>query len=231
MNGVLVLLWGKLLDLVYPRRAVCLGCGSMLGCDADELCHQCRSRLARNWIGPYLPDGAKLLDGASFVSLYSGPAGSMVRHLKYGGVRVLAERMGVQLAHAVALLRLDQDVLVVAVPMHPRRQRRRGFNHAECLARVVARELSLEYANALMRVRNTTQQARLDGAKRRKNLRGAIGVNGRWVQAIQGRKVLIVDDVYTTGATAAQCASVLRAVGAARVYLGAYALGEGKKHG
>lgn len=231
MNAGLACLWEKILDFVYPRRAVCLGCGSMLGCDANELCQHCAHRLAQNWIGPYFPGSAQSLDGAAFAYLYSGPAGSMVRHLKYGGVRLLAERMGTQLARAVAQMCPGADLLVVAVPMHPRRLRRRGFNHAECLARVVARELNLEYADALKRMRNTPQQARLDRAQRRKNLKGAMAVDARWVPVIAGRKVLIVDDVYTTGATAAQCASALRNAGAAGVYVAAYALGGGKKHG
>lgn len=220
-----------LLNSIYPRRAVCMGCGSMLGCDRDELCEDCRKKLAQNWIGPYLPGGTEDMDGAAFACRYAGPAGSMVRHLKYGGVRLLAEPMGTQLARAVALMRLDGDALVTAVPMHPRRLRRRGFNHAKLLAQVVARELNLEYADVLTRVRNTPQQARLNAAQRRKNVKGAMTVDARWISSLDGRCVLVIDDVFTTGATAAQCARALRASGAGRVYFGAYALGEGKPHG
>lgn len=221
----------ELLNLLYPRRAVCMGCGSMLGCERDDLCEDCRVRLAKGWVGLH-PVSAKLgLDGAAFAYGYHGVAGGLVRRLKYSGVTILAEGMAKDLSRAVADLRIDGDVLLTAVPMPPRRRRLRGFNHAEVLARALGKYMALDYAELLMRTRNAPQQARLSREERLKNLKGGFVLRPEWTQRIQGAKVLLVDDVFTTGATAAACADALKCAGADRVYFAAYAYGERKKHG
>ena len=219
-----------LVDLVYPRRAVCMGCGSMLGCDRDDLCEDCRKRLSERWIGPRRLQSDSGLDGAAFAYPYHGPAGSVVRNLKYAGAAVLAEQMGSDIARAVAQLDLKNIRAVTAVPMHPRRLRRRGRNHAELLARCAAEVLDLEYMDLLYRTRNAPQQARLLPGQRRRNLKGAFAVCAASASDVTGADILLIDDVYTTGATARSCADALRAAGARRVYFAAYALGEGK-HG
>ena len=216
-----------LLDLLFPRRAVCMGCGSMLGCDRDDLCEDCREELARRWLGVREVNPDLHLSGAAFAHPYRGPAGGLVRRLKYSGVGVLAERMSVELARAARLLRMGDDVIVTCVPMHPRRLRVRGQNHAELLARGVAREMQLEYGDVLMRTRNAPQQARLSEAERRRNLKDGFAVRPEWNARVQGAKILLIDDVFTTGSTAQHCAEALRKAGAAQVYFVAYALGGG----
>ena len=81
VSGWLKRLGGWLLDLISPRRAVCMGCGSCLGCDRDDLCEDCRAQLARNWVGVRTMDKKRMLDGAAFAHSYAGPAGGMVRRL------------------------------------------------------------------------------------------------------------------------------------------------------
>lgn len=220
-----------LLELLFPRRAMCMGCDSMLGCDRDDLCEECRERLSRSWVGVRATDPTLRLDGAAFAYRYAGPAGGLVRRLKYDGVQVLAERMCRELARAAALLRVGDDVLVTCVPMHPRRLRSRGFNHAELLARGAAGEMQLEFGDVLMRTRNAPQQARLTDAERRTNLRGGFAVRPEWSERVAGRRILLIDDVFTTGSTAHACACALRDAGAAKVYFAAYAYGGGSKHG
>ena len=216
-----------LVDLLWPRRATCMGCGSMLGCDRDDLCEDCREQLARRWLGVREVNPDLRLSGAAFAYPYTGPAGGLVRRLKYTGVGVLAERMSVELARAARLLRMGDDVIVTCVPMHPRRLRVRGQNHAELLARGVAREMQLEYGDVLMRTRNAPQQARLSEAERRRNLKDGFAVRPEWNARVQGAKILLIDDVFTTGSTAQHCAEALRRAGAEQVYFAAYALGGG----
>ena len=218
-------IYAFLLDMIYPRRATCMGCGDMLGCDRDDLCEDCRNALAKNWIGPRMPDPKLRLDGAAYAHYYAGTAGSLVRRLKYSGVHVLAEEMGKDIARAAALLRLGQNAVVVPVPMHPRRKRKRGGNHSELLARVVAAELNLDCREWIVRTRNTPQQARLENEERRQNLNGAFLAQDLPPHA----EILLIDDVFTTGTTAMQCAKALRAAGAERVYFAAYALGNTKQ--
>lgn len=218
------MIWKKLLDLVFPKNAVCMGCGSKAGFEGEWLCPACRRALAKNWKGAFQEDK---LDGSAAAYQYGGPAGSVVRYMKYIGVLELTDMMTDDMLRAWNQV-LPADVeMVVPVPMHPRRLRTRGFNQSEVLAKSVAEKLNLPCENALIRTRNTVQQARLTGKARKKNLKDAFRaedfVNGKWV--------LLVDDVYTTGTTAHECAAALRAAGARYVSYLAYTIGvqEGKQ--
>lgn len=217
-----------ILNWILPRRARCMGCGSMLGCDRDDICDDCRERLAKNWVGVRNVDPKLRLSGSAFAHHYAGPAGRLVRNLKYLGVRVLAREMCADLSRAVELLRIDSVKLVTAVSMHPRRLRRRGANHAEILARGVAQNRGMEYHELLMRTRNAPQQARLSHERRAENLRGGFALRPEQRQRILGADVLLIDDVFTTGGTAAACAEALLEAGARRVYFAAYSYGERK---
>jgi len=217
-----------LLDLILPRRARCMACGSMLGCEQDDICDDCREKLARNWVGVRSMDQKLGLSGAAFAYRYAGPAGGLVRNLKYLGVRVLADQMSADLSRAVALMRIGHVKVITAVPMHPKRQRKRGMNHAQILAQGVARRQDMEYRELLMRTRNAPQQARLTHERRVENLRGGFAVRPEFRDMVAGLDVLLIDDVFTTGGTAAACAEALLNAGARRVYFAAYSYGERK---
>ena len=217
-----------IIDLLYPRRAVCMGCGSMVGCDRDDLCEECRESLAKNFIGVRLPDWKTGLSGTAFAHPYHGPAGNVVRRLKYDSVWILAEEMGRDIARAAEQLRL-KDCVVTSVPMHPKRLRERGRNHSALLAETAARELGFEYMEILERTRNAPQQARLSDVQRRENLKGGFAVREGNKKEIFGRTILLIDDVWTTGATAMSCAEALRNAGAGRICFASYAHGEGKR--
>ena len=204
-----------LLELIYPRRAECMGCGSKAGFEREWLCEDCRQALANRWIGAAPPPDGGLIDGAAFAYVYGEPASGLVRNLKYRGVARLAEPMGRQMARAFEALQPAHIDCVVPVPMHVRRARRRGCNHALLLARAMAGQSGLHVVEALARTRNTPQQARLSDAERRHNLDGAFAVTGD----VAGKRVLLVDDVCTTGATANACADALLRGGASAVLL------------
>ena len=208
----------RLLDLIYPRTAVCMGCGSAAGMDQPWLCPDCRKTLARRWLGAF-PEPK--LDGAAAAYYYHGPAGGVVRRMKYGSVKGLAELMADDMLRAYARIQSTGAELVTAVPMHPKRLKERGFNHAEVLAKAVAVRLELPCESVIIRTRNTVQQARLEGEARLNNLKNAFEADG----SVQGRRILLVDDVYTTGETARECAIALRAAGARSVSFLAYAKG------
>ena len=216
------------LNLIYPRRATCLGCGEMLGFDRDDICDECRMKLSKSWIGLMPVPKKSRIDGAAYAYGYHGPAGRLVRNLKYRGAWLLAEEMGADIARAAMLLRIENICYVTAVPMHPRRLRMRGRNHAAVLARVAAERLGLEYVDILMRKRNARQQARLSPKERKENLRGVFAVREEYMELVNGAEVLVIDDVFTTGATAIHCAEALKDAGAGKVYFTAYANGERK---
>jgi ComF family protein len=133
------------------------------------------------------------------------------------------------LARAIAMLGegdrpMGRDVVVVAVPLYPTKQRARGYNQSVLLADAALRELNrrggwrLRAAHgAMARTRDTESQFALTTGGRRRNLRGAFEVIDP--AAVAGREVLLVDDIYTTGATARECARVLRQSGAEKVWV------------
>ena len=211
-----------LLDWLYPRRAVCMGCGALTGCREDWVCPDCRRALAERWVGAGpAPEG---LDGAAYGYVYSGPTAGIVSRMKYTGVYRLSEFMAADMARAYRFIEPTGADMMTFVPMHPARQRQRGYNHAELLARACGSALGLPCAAAVERVRNTPQQARLEAEARRENLRDAF----KAIEPLPGRRVVLVDDVCTTGATAQGCAEALKDAGAERVYLLCFAQARGK---
>jgi ComF family protein len=142
---------------------------------------------------------------------YASPVSEAVQRLKYGGRTDLARRLGCLMAKRVA--RDLSANLVVPVPLHRRRLAERGFNQSGLLARALARELDVACEpRTLIRKKDTPQQAGQDRARRLANLRGAFGV--RCPSAVAFRRVLLVDDVVTTGATVSGCIDILRSAGA-----------------
>ncbi len=145
---------------------------------------------------------------------YEGRLRDAVHALKYRDRLALAEPLGDALLEVVradpVLCALDA---LVPVPLHPRRQAERGFNQAEEVARRLGRALRKPTVRALVRVRDTASQIELDEEQRRRNVRGAF----RALAEVRGLRLVLVDDVVTTGSTLRECARTLRAAGAAEV--------------
>jgi ComF family protein len=156
---------------------------------------------------------------------YDGGLRDLVHLLKFQQVRPAAAVLGRMLAETIANLEQaipDGKIAVVPVPLHKRKLSQREFNQAEMIARAALGQLSrpkrLELCTGvLLRKRETASQIGLTRHQRRANLRGAFVVEDS--ARIVSREVLLIDDVYTTGTTAAECARVLRKAGAARVWV------------
>jgi ComF family protein len=155
---------------------------------------------------------------------YHGELRSLVHLLKYEGMRPVARRLGVLLANSLeAFVESGSPMLVIPVPMHRAKERLRGFNHAELLARAAITEMRRRHPQwglhlemgLLKRVRVTVSQAGLTTHQRRQNLRGAFFAPHP--ERLAGRDVLLIDDIYTTGATVRACSRVLRNAGARSV--------------
>jgi ComF family protein len=144
------------------------------------------------------------------VLVYGGQAAVAIGRLKYGSGAHLARPLGRILR---SLLPADGEWSIVPVPLHPSRLHQRGYNQATLLARSAASGTAVRVApwQALRRCRRTTSQADLDRWRRLDNVRGAFVAVPRLVR---GRRLLLVDDVMTTGATASACTDALLAAGA-----------------
>jgi ComF family protein len=157
--------------------------------------------------------GLRGFDAAYSFGAYEGVLRELIHLLKYGRVRSLTVALGERLAAALPLeQRFD---VVVPVPLHWRRRLARGFNQSAWLAGAVARRYAVPVVAALKRRRGTVSQAGLSHAKRRANVSGAFVV--RRPGEVRGRRVLLIDDVMTTGATASACAAALKRAGAGYV--------------
>lgn len=147
--------------------------------------------------------------------IYDGPLREAIHALKFGGRRALARPLGALMAGlAAADPGLHSVQAIVPVPLHPRRQRERGFNQALLLAAEVGRALGVPVeARVLARGRPTPSQAELSAVDREANVHGAFVLRG----AVRWGRVLVVDDVMSTGSTVGECARVLRRGGAGEV--------------
>jgi ComF family protein len=148
---------------------------------------------------------------------YAGVVRELLHRFKYGRDECLAVPLGDLLGRAFGdgRLRAPSFRALVPVPLHPRRQRERGFNQAELLAGRVRGACGLSVRKLLRRIRPTSPQAGFDREERIKNLQGAFVAAGL---EEPGGDYLLVDDVSTTGATLDACASALRSAGAGRVF-------------
>jgi ComF family protein len=156
---------------------------------------------------------------------YDGGLRDLIHLLKYQQVRPATGVLGGMVREAVARLEISLPagaIQVVPVPLHPRKQAERGFNQAEQIARVALKQLARPQRfqlriGVLGRQRETGSQIGLTRHQRRENLRGAFAVIDP--APVARRNILLVDDVFTTGTTASECARVLRRAGAARVWV------------
>jgi len=146
------------------------------------------------------------------------PADRIVYQIKYNGWKALAEPMAERMAAALSIDGTgEQARIVIPVPTTSARLRTRGYNQAELIAAALARVTGRTMVSALQREGSTISQTGLQPASRSANVAGAFFVPRGTADAIHGARVLLVDDVLTTGATAVECAHALEAAGAADI--------------
>lgn len=230
--GALRRLGDGLLGLALPPT--CISCGAVTGA-ANGLCGACWGTMAfvtrpycERTGAPFAYDAGATLsaaaasdppafDRARAAVLFEGVARDLVHNLKYADRLDLARPMARLMRQAGSELLADGQMLV-PVPLHPLRLWRRRFNQAALLARHIARDSGVPArVDVLERIRRTPSQTALSRTQRRANVAGAFAVRRTAASAVAGARVVIIDDVYTTGATLDACAQALRRAGAARV--------------
>lgn len=156
-------------------------------------------------------------DAARAALVYEGGSRSLIHAFKYRRKTHLRRPLGLVTAQALADFVAERDPeLIVPVPLHVRRLRDRGFNQAVLLGEVLEREWRIPlHRRAMQRIRWTEPQIDLSAEERRDNVKGAFRVGD--AAAVAGRRVLLLDDVFTTGSTVEECARVLRKSGASGV--------------
>ncbi|MBT3865361.1 ComF family protein [Candidatus Peregrinibacteria bacterium] len=224
----------KVLDFVFPVK--CVGCGKpdVLVCDGcvsgvrlldSQVCPHCRRASPRgSFCGGQCRDGLfgypSSFDHLVVCSRYdkTGVLKKIIERFKYKYSEELTDVLGHFYVEQVEILNkfFEQDfdgAVMVPVPLHSKRFRERGFNQAYLLAKEI--EFDWELRSVLIRVKNTPHQARLDRAGRLRNLNNAFSIKHN--SRIEGRNIVLIDDVCTTGATLNECAKVLKKAGAGKV--------------
>lgn len=211
-----------LLDLFFPPRCVtcrrngewfCPACQHAVEKILPPVCHRC----GRPLLHPACPYCEKLplqIDGTRAVAFFEGNVRHAIHALKYNHRPELAQPLGEMLSAYLFAYPLPVDVLI-PVPLHPERERARGYNQSLLLARVLGERHNLPvWHDALTRTRHTRPQVELDAADRRANVHAAFAAEPR----VAGKRVLLIDDVCTTGATLDTCGVALQKCGAKSVW-------------
>lgn len=222
----------SLLDVVFPKK--CFSCQS----EGEWLCPRCEKNLPRRieQVCPICekritPIGSVCLicrpetslDGMLVVSEYSNPlTKKIIHHFKYRFIQDLASVLATIVCEEIERTEFPLPDMIVAVPLHPRRLRWRGFNQSQLVADTVSKRLVSGFTipvsrENLARVKSTTSQMKIHSAKQRKaNVASAFRVARS--EEFTGKKILLIDDVATSGATLESCAKQLKSAGAKSVF-------------
>ena len=196
----------KLEGLIFPERLYCSCCGNIIDKTRTySLCDHCMERFRWNLNPPMEIDGKRFITCTEY-GIYER---TLIFRLKYNGdrniSRIIAEIMDDKLKQA----KVEGD-LIIPVPLHPKKERRRGFNQTVLIGRHLAERTGMDfYPGALKRVRETKAMRGLSSEERRDNIQGAIELTGGYEGFARGKRALLVDDFYTTGSTAMACAKAL----------------------
>ena len=204
-------------DLLFPPK--CVLCGNVLEKEELDLCKDCRMDAPEY---PNRKSKRQFLDSFAAVWYYEGNVRKSLLRYKFHNARSFAAPYGRLLAMKLLELYPEGFDVLTWVPVSRLRKLRRGYDQVELLAKAVGKELGITPVPLLKKVRHNRPQSGITGAeKRRANVLGAYRVTDR--EAIAGRRILLLDDILTTGATAGECARVLKTAGAKEVHCAAVA--------
>ena len=220
-----------LLDLVFPKRCVlcgafgkyiCNNCFSKIEFVEKPVCPVCQrqaigGKTHPKCVGKFRPDGLVV------ACRYKGAIKLAIKKVKYKWIYDIEKVLVDLLASQIWKFDLPKNLILVPIPLYKNRKNWRGFNQAEILAKTLAKKFKVGYSAILFRNRETKTQVGLSREERKKNIKGAFSLSQG--ANVNGRDFLLVDDVYTSGATIREAAKVLKSSGARNVWAMAVALG------
>lgn len=207
----------RILNLLFPPK--CILCQKVLENSETDLCHECRIH-SPECAGVH--KNFSFLDSWTAVWYYKGCIRKSILRFKFYGARHYAPAYGRMLAMRIRQEYAEQFDVLTWVPTSCLRRLTRGYDQAQLLAEAVGQELEMTPVRTLCKVRHNRAQSGIAGQeKRRANVLGAYKV--ACPQELRGKRVLLLDDVITTGATAGECARVLLTAGAKEVHCGCVA--------
>ena len=223
------------LDLLFPKRCVsckklgayiCKDCFSKIEFLEHPVCPVCQRQAFEGKTHPgcrgrYRPDGLVV------ACKYSGPVRAAIIKVKYKWIYDIEKVLVDLIVDVLWKFDLPKDIILIPVPLHSSRKKWRGFNQSEVLARTLAERFKAPFSDCMDRIRETKSQVGFKRDARKENVKDAFALRfaqGKPFQA-SGRNFILVDDVYTSGATMAECCRILKKAGAKSVWGIAVALG------
>lgn len=196
----------------YLKEPRCMCCGKPVINAEQEYCFDCSKRKHA------FEEGRSLW-------IHKEPAEQAIYAFKYHNRRIYGKAFGAELADQYGdYLKKKGITMIVPIPLHRKRKKRRGYNQAEILAKVLGESTGIMVdAGVLERVKATKPQKQLDNKGRRRNIKGAFRVT----KSVKGEKIMLIDDIYTTGSTLDEAAGVLKRSGAEKVYFLTLSIGQG----
>ena len=226
----------KMLESLFPSSLYCISCGCMIDSSRDyALCDRCLQRF--HWVGEKTcAKCGKILcydcrqyernfDKGFTCVQYGLLERGVLMDYKYKGKSYIGQKLGDVLYDRMRLENVEPD-LVVPVPMFIKNRNIRGYNQAQVMAGRLAERSGTAFAPELLeRTRKTAPMKGLGALERYENLKNAFAVSSKNHYTIAGKRILLVDDIFTTGSTLDACSLVLKEAGAAEVYVLTFACG------
>ncbi len=208
-------LWNGLLDLLYPRK--CVLCTKILSRRESDLCHNCRMTTERV---PFPVARGKHFQCCYSVFYYKKDVASAVKKLKFSGKQHYGSAFGRLLAMKLLEENVTADV-ITWVPVSRKRKKKRGYDQAEEIAKAVGKEIGIPVKGLLRKIRHNSAQAQIHDYKNRMdNVANVYAVME--TGEVHGKRILLIDDVITTGATLSECSKILSMAGARSVVCGTF---------
>ena len=208
----------KILDLIYPQ--VCGICGKL---DSKSLCNKCRIKLEKEYkfqTDNYSEDLTKNFIEHNYFFKYQNEIRSLILALKFQEKPYVYKTIAYFLKNMQkSFENLKKYDIMIIVPISNQRKKDRGYNQTELVAREISKIINIPIAkNVIYKTKNTVPQSLLNREQREKNAKGAYNVTN--ITKVYNKKILIIDDIYTTGNTLNECANILIQKGIKRTNIG-----------
>ncbi len=233
----------NLFSLIYPQSIYCISCGAIINQYAKySLCGKCISKF--QWIekricqkcGRIISSEEKICKDCEnktheftkgyVCAQYGLYERTVMMDYKYGGEAYLGRIIGRIMAERISIEKLNID-LILPVPIHKERKKKRGYNQAEIISKTMGKEIDVLTLNkAIKRKKNTKPMKSLDSSQREENVKEAFIIEQRYYAKIKGKNILIIDDIYTTGSTVNSVAKCLVEGGSGEVNFLVFAAGK-----